>query len=232
MKKEIISIEGLRKTYSTGLLTFEALKGIDFKVYEGEFVAIMGASGSGKSTIMNIIGCLDVATSGKYILGGQDISLCKENHLNVVRNEKIGFVFQSFNLLPKLSVLQNVELPMVYGGIKAHERKIQAKKFLEMVGLGDKLKNKPNELSGGQRQRVAIARSLVNNPQILLADEPTGNLDSASESEIMGIFTTLNKQGTTIIMVTHEPELAKYASRIIKFRDGLKLSDESKRVDA
>ena len=232
MKEEIISVEGLRKTYSTGLVTFESLKGIDFKVYKGEFVAIMGTSGSGKSTIMNIIGCLDVATSGKYFLGGQDISLCKENQLNVVRNEKIGFVFQSFNLLPKLNVLQNVELPMVYSGIKAHERKVRATKFLEMVGLGDKLKNKPNELSGGQRQRVAIARSLVNNPQILLADEPTGNLDSTSEAEIMEIFTNLNRQGTTIIMVTHEPELAKYASRIIKFRDGLKLSDESKRDDA
>jgi len=149
-----------------------------------------------------------------------------------VRCEKIGFVFQSFNLLPKLSVLQNVELPMVYRGKKAHERKVRAIELLEMVGLGDKLKNKPTELSGGQRQRVAIARSLANNPQILLADEPTGNLDSVSEAEIMEIFTNLNKQGTTIIMVTHEPELAKYASRIIRFRDGHKLSDEVKRVDA
>ena len=232
MKEEIISVEGLRKTYSTGLVTFEALKGVDFKVYQGEFVAIMGNSGSGKSTLMNIIGCLDVATSGKYFLGGQDISLCKENQLNVVRCEKIGFVFQSFNLLPKLSVLQNVELPMVYRGKKAHERKVKAIELLEMVGLGDKLKNKPTELSGGQRQRVAIARSLANNPQILLTDEPTGNLDSVSEAEIMEIFTNLNKQGTTIIMVTHEPELAKYASRIIRFRDGHKLSDEVKRVDA
>ncbi|MBN2838043.1 MAG: ABC transporter ATP-binding protein, partial [Fusobacteriaceae bacterium] len=171
MREEIISVEGLRKTYSTGSVTFEALKGIDFKVYKGEFVAIMGNSGSGKSTLMNIIGCLDVATSGKYFLGGQDISLCKENQLNVVRCEKIGFVFQSFNLLPKLNVLQNVELPMVYRGKKAHERKIKAIELLEMVGLGDKLKNKPTELSGGQRQRVAIARSLANNPQILLADE-------------------------------------------------------------
>ncbi len=232
MREEIISVEGLRKTYSTGSVTFEALKGIDFKVYKGEFVAIMGNSGSGKSTLMNIIGCLDVATSGKYFLGGQDISLCKENQLNVVRCEKIGFVFQSFNLLPKLNVLQNVELPMVYRGKKAHERKIKAIELLEMVGLGDKLKNKPTELSGGQRQRVAIARSLANNPQILLADEPTGNLDSVSEAEIMEIFTTLNKQGTTIIMVTHEPELAKYATRIIRFKDGLKLSDETKRADA
>lgn len=232
MREEIISVEGLRKTYSTGSVTFEALKGIDFKVYKGEFVAIMGNSGSGKSTLMNIIGCLDVATSGKYFLGGQDISLCKENQLNVVRCEKIGFVFQSFNLLPKLNVLQNVELPMVYRGKKAYERKIKAIELLEMVGLGDKLKNKPTELSGGQRQRVAIARSLANNPQILLADEPTGNLDSVSEAEIMEIFTTLNKQGTTIIMVTHEPELAKYATRIIRFKDGLKLSDETKRADA
>ena len=230
--ENILKIDKIEKYYGNKSSLTKAIDNLSFDVEKGEFVAIMGNSGSGKSTLMNIIGCLDVATSGKYFLGGQDISLCKENQLNVVRCEKIGFVFQSFNLLPKLSVLQNVELPMVYRGKKAHERKVKAIELLEMVGLGDKLKNKPTELSGGQRQRVAIARSLANNPQILLADEPTGNLDSVSEAEIMEIFTNLNKQGTTIIMVTHEPELAKYASRIIRFRDGHKLSDEVKRVDA
>ena len=221
MKEEIISVEGLRKTYSTGLVTFEALKGVDFKVYQGEFVAIMGNSGSGKSTLMNIIGCLDVATSGKYFLGGQDISLCKENQLNVVRCEKIGFVFQSFNLLPKLSVLQNVELPMVYRGKKAHERKVKAIELLEMVGLGDKLKNKPTELSGGQRQRVAIARALINDPELILADEPTGSLDTNTAQNIMNIFKELNKSGKTIIIVTHNMELAKETQKCVKIKDGL-----------
>lgn len=228
----IIKIEELKKVYDTGLVTFEALKGVNFSIEPGEFVAVMGQSGSGKSTLMNIIGCLDVLTSGKYFLGGQDISLYKENELNKVRNSEIGFVFQSFNLLPKLNVLKNVELPMVYGGKKPQERKERAMELLEMVGLGDKWKNRPNELSGGQKQRVAIARSLTNNPKILLADEPTGNLDSQSEKEIMEIFKNLNEQGTTIIMVTHEPEIAHYASRIIHFRDGHILYDEKKRDDA
>ncbi len=227
----IIRIEGLKKVYDTGLIKFEALKGVDFSIEKGEFVAIMGQSGSGKSTLMNIIGCLDVATEGKYFLGGNDISMYKENELNKVRNTEIGFVFQSFNLLPKLNVLKNVELPMVYGGVKQGERKERAMKFLEMVGLGDKWKNRPNELSGGQKQRVAIARALTNNPKILLADEPTGNLDSQSEKEIMEIFKKLNEEGTTIIMVTHEPEIAHYASRVIHFRDGHILYDEKKRVD-
>lgn len=228
---EIIKIENLRKVYDTGLIKFEALKGVNFSVNQGEFVAIMGNSGSGKSTLMNIIGCLDMSSQGKYTLAGQDISMYKENELNKVRNKELGFVFQSFNLLPKLNVLRNVELPMVYSGIKAHERKIRATKLLEMVGLGDKLKNRPNELSGGQRQRVAIARALANNPKILLADEPTGNLDSISEKEIMAIFKKLNEEGTTIIMVTHEAEIAEYASRIIHFRDGHILFDETKRVE-
>lgn len=227
----IIRIEGLKKVYDTGLIKFEALKGVDFSIEKGEFVAIMGQSGSGKSTLMNIIGCLDVATEGKYFLGGNDISMYKENELNKVRNTEIGFVFQSFNLLPKLNVLKNVELPMVYGGVKQAERKERAMKFIEMVGLGDKWKNRPNELSGGQKQRVAIARALTNNPKILLADEPTGNLDSQSEKEIMEIFKKLNEEGTTIIMVTHEPEIAHYASRVIHFRDGHILYDEKKRVD-
>lgn len=228
----IIKIENLKKVYDTGLIKFEALKCVNFSIEQGEFVAIMGQSGSGKSTLMNIIGCLDVATEGKYFLGGEDISLYKENELNKVRNKEIGFVFQSFNLLPKLNVLMNVELPMIYGGVKPAERKERAMKFLKMVGLEDKWKNRPNELSGGQKQRVAIARALTNNPKILLADEPTGNLDSHSEKEIMDIFKRLNKEGTTIIMVTHEPEIAHYASRVINFRDGDILHDEKKRVDA
>lgn len=228
----IIKIENLKKVYDTGLIKFEALKSVNFSIEQGEFVAIMGQSGSGKSTLMNIIGCLDVATEGKYFLGGEDISLYKENELNKVRNKEIGFVFQSFNLLPKLNVLMNVELPMIYGGVKPAERKERAMKFLKMVGLEDKWKNRPNELSGGQKQRVAIARALTNNPKILLADEPTGNLDSHSEKEIMDIFKKLNEEGTTIIMVTHEPEIAHYASRVINFRDGDILHDEKKRVDA
>lgn len=232
IKMSIIKIENLKKVYDTGLIKFEALKGVNFSIEQGEFVAIMGQSGSGKSTLMNIIGCLDVATDGKYYLGGDDISSYKESELNKVRNREIGFVFQSFNLLPKLNVLRNVELPMVYAGVKPHERKERALKFLEMVGLGDKWKNRPNELSGGQKQRVAIARALTNNPKILLADEPTGNLDSQSEKEIMDIFTKLNKEGTTVIMVTHEPEIAHYASRVIHFRDGNILFDEKKRADA
>ncbi len=228
----IIKIENLKKVYDTGLIKFEALKSVNFSIEQGEFVAIMGQSGSGKSTLMNIIGCLDVATEGKYFLGGEDISLYKENELNKVRNKEIGFVFQSFNLLPKLNVLMNVELPMIYGGVKPAERKERAMKFLKMVGLEDKWKNRPNELSGGQKQRVAIARALTNNPKILLADEPTGNLDSHSEKEIMNIIKKLNEEGTTIIMVTHEPEIAHYASRVINFRDGDILHDEKKRVDA
>ena len=225
----MIRIENLRKVYDTGLIKFEALKGVNFTVDKGEFVAIMGASGSGKSTLMNIIGCLDVATSGKYYLAGHDISSHKESELNVIRNRELGFVFQSFNLLPKLNVLKNVELPMIYAGIKPAKRKERALKLLEMVGLGDKTKNRPNELSGGQKQRVAIARALANEPKILLADEPTGNLDSSSEAEIMAIFKELNNNGTTVIMVTHEAEIAEYAKRVIHFRDG-KITSDSKNV--
>jgi putative ABC transport system ATP-binding protein len=221
----MIKIEKLRKVYDTGVIKFEALKGVDFSVSEGEFVAIMGSSGSGKSTLMNIIGCLDTATEGKYYLGGNDISGYKENDLNIVRNKEIGFVFQSFNLLPKLNVLKNVELPMIYSGVKPEERKKRAVELLKMVGLEDKIKNRPNQLSGGQKQRVAIARALVNNPKILLADEPTGNLDSHSEGEIMGIFKKLNDSGTTVIMVTHEAEIAGYAKRVIHFKDGHIISD-------
>lgn len=227
----MIKLENLRKVYDTGVIKFEALKGINLYVDKGEFVAIMGASGSGKSTLMNIIGCLDIATSGKYYLNEKDISAAKESELNRIRNSEIGFVFQSFNLLPKLNVLKNVELPMVYAGIKGHERKERALKLLEMVGLGDKIKNRPNELSGGQKQRVAIARALANNPKIILADEPTGNLDSHSEKEIMDIFSKLNSMGTTVVMVTHEAEIAEYAKRIIHFRDGHILSDSFAEIE-
>ena len=203
-----------------------ALAGVDLWVKPGEFVSIMGASGSGKSTMMNVLGCLDKPTSGTYILDGIDISKTPDSKLSEIRNKKIGFVFQSFNLLPKLSSLENVELPMVYAGVDAATRKERAMAALKRVGLEKRVHHKPNELSGGQRQRVAIARALVNNPSIILADEPTGNLDSKSTFEIIGIFQQLNAEGATIVMVTHEPDVAVYTKRIVTFRDGLAISDE------
>ena len=203
-----------------------ALAGVDLWVKPGEFVSIMGASGSGKSTMMNVLGCLDKPTSGTYILDGIDISKTPDSKLSEIRNKKIGFVFQSFNLLPKLSSLENVELPMVYAGVDAATRKERAMAALKRVGLEKRVHHKPNELSGGQRQRVAIARALVNNPSIILADEPTGNLDSKSTFEIIGIFQQLNAEGATIVMVTHEPDVAVYTKRIVSFRDGLAISDE------
>lgn len=197
-----------------------ALKDVTFRIEKGEFVSIMGSSGSGKSTMMNILGCLDREFEGEYILDGLSIQEVLETNLCKVRNQKIGFVFQSFHLLPKLTALGNVELPLVYAGISRAKREEQAKKMLEVVGLGDRMYHRPNELSGGQRQRVAIARALVNDPAIILADEPTGNLDSQSESEIMKFFQQLHKEGKTIIVVTHEPEVAKYTKRILHFKDG------------
>lgn len=222
----IIEINKLGKVYFTGKISVEALRNVDISIDKGEFVSIMGPSGSGKSTLMNIIGCLDRSTSGKYILDGCDISQNSNKELAVIRNRKIGFVFQSFNLLPKITALQNVELPMIYAGFSAKERRNRAKEALERVALTDRMHHKPNEMSGGQKQRVAIARALVNRPSIILADEPTGNLDSQSGEEIMVVFQDLNKEGATIILVTHEPDIAEHTKRIIRFRDGLVQCDQ------
>ncbi len=225
--KEIIRVSDLKKIYDTGKIQVEALKGVNFSVAEGEFVAIMGASGSGKSTFMNILGCLDTVTHGSYELDGIDVSKMLSNELATIRNKKIGFVFQSFNLLPKIDILKNVELPMLYAGVSRAERRKRAEIALDRVGLGERLDHKPNEISGGQRQRVAIARALVNEPKIILADEPTGNLDSKVGDEIMGFFTQLNNEGVTIVLVTHEPDIAAFAKRIVVFKDGNIISDES-----
>lgn len=216
----IITVDKINKTYKNGSLELQVLKNISFKVEKGEFLAIMGSSGSGKSTMMNILGCLDNQYEGKYILDGIDISKSSENELSEIRNKKIGFIFQSFNLLPRLTALENVELPLVYSSIPKEERHKRANELLEMVGLKDRTHHRPNELSGGQRQRVAIARALVNNPSIILADEPTGNLDSKSEEEIIEILQKLNKMGKTIVIVTHEPNIGEIAQRKIVFKDG------------
>ena len=216
----IITVDNINKTYKNGLLELQVLKNISFKVDKGEFLAIMGSSGSGKSTMMNILGCLDNQYEGRYILDGIDISKSTENELSEIRNKKIGFIFQSFNLLPRLTALENVELPLVYSSIPKEERHKRANELLKMVGLKDRTHHRPNELSGGQRQRVAIARALVNNPSIILADEPTGNLDSKSEGEIIEILQKLNKMGKTIVIVTHEPSIGKIAKRKIVFKDG------------
>ncbi|MBP7175987.1 MAG: ABC transporter ATP-binding protein [Thermoclostridium sp.] len=230
----MIYMENLWKVYKTGTISVEALKGIDFSVEEGEFVSVMGPSGSGKSTLMNIIGCLDKMTKGTYTLNNTDISNLTEFELAKIRNTRIGFVFQTFNLLPRMTALKNVELPMIYAGESAKKRTEKAIEALRKVDLLERMNHKPNELSGGQRQRVAIARALVNNPSILLADEPTGNLDSKSGEEIMAIFQSLNREGVTIVLVTHEPDIAAHTHRIVTFRDGLVLKDEKvgKPVDA
>lgn len=221
----MIRVDHLNKYYINGEMKLHALKDLSFHIEEGEFVAIMGSSGSGKSTMMNILGCLDKNSEGTYILDGIDVSKIKDEELCKIRNVKIGFVFQSFNLLSKLTALENVELPLIYAGIGKKEREEKAKKVLKKVGLEDRMHHKPNELSGGQKQRVAIARALVNDPAIILADEPTGNLDSVSEREIMEIFTDFNKQGKTIIVVTHEPEVVKYMKRVLLFKDGRIIRD-------
>ena len=216
----IITVDNVNKTYKNGSLELQVLKNISSKVDKGEFLAIMGSSGSGKSTMMNILGCLDNQYEGRYILDGIDISKSTENELSEIRNKKIGFIFQSFNLLPRLTALENVELPLVYSSIPKEERHKRANELLEMVGLKDRTHHRPNELSGGQRQRVAIARALVNDPSIILADEPTGNLDSKSEGEIIEILQKLNKMGKTIVIVTHEPSIGEIAERKIVFKDG------------
>jgi putative ABC transport system ATP-binding protein len=221
-----IKTEHLAKDYEMGAERVHALRGVDLEVKRGEYVAIMGPSGSGKSTLMNLIGCLDVPSEGKYWLSGQLVSDLADDELAQVRNQEIGFIFQTFNLLPRATALHNVELPMLYNGVPAEERARRAKHALEMVELGDRMMHKPNELSGGQRQRVAIARALVNSPSILLADEPTGNLDTKTGEEIMALFAQLHREGRTIILITHEREIAEHANRIIHIRDGKVELDE------
>lgn len=223
-----IVLSDVTKTYHLGGETVHALAGLSLTISPGEFTAIMGPSGSGKSTLMNILGCLDRPTTGSYMLDGQEVATLNDDQLATTRNKKIGFVFQSFNLLPRMSTLQNVALPMVYAGVEKKERIARAEQMLKMVGLGDRMGHQPNELSGGQRQRVAIARALVNDPTIIMADEPTGNLDTKSGNEVMAIFSELNSQGRTIILVTHEPEIAEHAGRIVHVRDGLIERDEWK----
>jgi len=222
----VIELVGARKTYRTGSIEFEALRGVDLAIGAGEYVAIMGPSGSGKSTLMNIVGCLDVLTAGEYRLAGEDVGELDEVELADVRNRRLGFVFQQFHLLPSLSAWRNVELPLVYGRVPAAERRERAVAALERVGLGEKLDNRPGELSGGQQQRVAVARALVGEPALILADEPTGNLDSRSTEDVLALFDELHAQGRTIVLITHELEVAEHARRIVFVRDGLIQSDE------
>lgn len=222
---KLIDINGIQKVYKVGDEEVFALKTIDLDIFKGEYVALMGPSGSGKSTLMNILGCLDSFTKGQYILNGTDVSKMSENDLAEVRNKEIGFVFQTFNLLPRMSALENVALPLVYAGVNKKDRLERAEEVLVQVGLKDRMKHKPNELSGGQRQRVAIARGLVNRPSILLADEPTGNLDTKTSVEIMELFRDIHAKGNTIVLVTHEEDIAMNAKRIVRLRDGLIESD-------
>jgi putative ABC transport system ATP-binding protein len=226
---ELIRVRGLHKVYTIGDIEVPALRGIDLDIQRGEFVAVMGPSGSGKSTFMNILGCLDQPTSGTYLLEGQEVGSLLQDELAHIRNRRIGFVFQSFNLLPRTSALENVEVPMMYNGLRGGERHQRALGALSSVGLEDRLHHLPNQLSGGQQQRVAVARALVNRPSLILADEPTGNLDSRTSAEIMELFQRLNaREGLTVVLVTHEADIASYAKRQIHFRDGLVISDEKK----
>ena len=222
----VIAIEGVTKLYQMGEETIHALRGVSLNIHKNEYLAIMGPSGSGKSTLMNMLGCLDTPTSGRYEFNGQNVASMSDDELAEIRNREIGFVFQTFNLLARSDALRNVELPLIYAGVSPHERHQRATETLESVGLGTRIHHKPNELSGGQRQRVAIARSLINHPAIILADEPTGNLDSRTGEEIMATFQDLNEGGVTIILVTHEPDIASCARRIVAIRDGLATRDE------
>lgn len=221
----VIEVADVVKQYITGDINCIALDNVGLKIQKGEFTSIMGPSGSGKSTFMNMLGCLDRMDSGRYLLNNQDVSNLNDNELAYIRNKEIGFVFQSFNLLPKMNLVENVELPMVYSGLGSRERRERALEALNKVGLSDRIRHKPSEISGGQKQRVAIARAIVNNPAVLMADEPTGNLDSKSSVEIMRIFQKLNNEGTTVVMVTHEEDIAQHTKRIVRFRDGKIVSD-------
>jgi putative ABC transport system ATP-binding protein len=226
MANPLIKITNLKRDFILGSETIYVLKGIDLEINKGEYVALMGPSGSGKSTLMNLLGCLDTPTSGSYILNGKDVSKMHDDELAEIRNKEIGFVFQTFNLMPRTTALDNVALPMVYAGYSKTERNERANEVLKQVNLAYRMDHKPNELSGGQRQRVAIARALVNKPSIILADEPTGNLDSKTSEEIMGLFNEIHNNGNTVILVTHEEEIAAYAHRIIRLRDGIIEKDE------
>jgi putative ABC transport system ATP-binding protein len=227
-----VQVNQLVKTFRMGSIEVPALKGVSFDIEKNEYVAIMGPSGSGKSTMMNLLGCLDTPTSGSYLLDGEDVSTLKEDQLAEIRNRMIGFVFQTFNLIPRTDVFYNVELPLIYGGLSRSKRKKQVEEAIEAVGLSARMRHKPSELSGGERQRVAIARALVNKPSMILADEPTGNLDSVTGEEIMGIFTELHRQGNTILLVTHEDAMARHTERVIKLRDGLIEDDSAVRQPA
>ena len=222
----IINLQNIERSFEIGEETVRALRSVDLNIHRNEYVALMGPSGSGKSTLMNILGCLDTPSSGAYFLNGTDVSKMTDNELAGIRNKEIGFIFQTFNLLPKSTALDNVILPLIYAGMSKEDRDKRAMQALTEVGLANRVKHKPNELSGGQRQRVAIARALVNNPSIILADEPTGNLDSKTSEEIMGLFEDIHTKGNTIIVVTHEEDIARYAHRIIRLKDGLVESDE------
>ena len=223
--KSVISLKDIGRSYKVGTEVIHALRSVTLDIFKNEYVALMGPSGSGKSTLMNVLGCLDTPSKGEYILNGHSVARMSDNQLAEVRNKEIGFVFQTFNLMPRLSALENVTVPLVYSGVNKKERLQLALRSLEHVGLGDRVKHKPNELSGGQKQRVAVARALVNKPSIILADEPTGNLDSKTSEEIMGLFEEIHKQGNTIILVTHEEDIAQHAHRIVRLKDGLIESD-------
>ncbi|AWG21750.1 macrolide ABC transporter ATP-binding protein [Flavobacterium faecale] len=228
MDNPLIKINNIKRNFALGEEIVYVLKGIDLEIKKGEYVALMGPSGSGKSTLMNLLGCLDTPTSGTYVLNNKDVSKMKDDELAGIRNKEIGFVFQTFNLLPRMNAMDNVALPMIYAGFTKHERRARAAEVLTQVGLADRMDHQPNQLSGGQRQRVAVARALVNKPSIILADEPTGNLDSKTSIEIMMLFNEIHSNGNTVILVTHEEEIAAYANRIIRLRDGMIESDTTK----